>query len=146
MFQKHQKKFGTPRCGGTTGSGSLSFDPFCLLKMEKMAIFEVIFRASWRSNRGSLGLFKSELTQIFKGTALFSSQSSIGSLQRKYQLRIKFEHLKLYCLKIEPFAQPDKILLGVSRVHAALLKIKSTTYKLFFAIFLTTLLLQYYLN
>ena len=32
----------------------------------------------------SLGLFKSELTQIFKGTALFSSQSSIGSLQRKY--------------------------------------------------------------
>ena len=66
MFQKHQKKFGTPRCGGTTGSGSLSFDPFRLLKTAKMAMFEVIPRASWRSNSGSEPLFTSELTQILK--------------------------------------------------------------------------------
>ena len=66
MFQKHQKKFGTPRCGGKTGSGSLSFDPFRLLKMAKMAMFEVIPRASWRSNSGSEALFHSELTQILK--------------------------------------------------------------------------------
>ena len=39
------KKFGTPRCGGTTGSGSLSFDPFRLLKTAKMAMLEVIPRA-----------------------------------------------------------------------------------------------------
>ena len=66
MFQKHQKKFGTPRCGGKTGSGSLSFDPFRLLKTAKMAMFEVIPRASWRSNSGSEALFHSELTQILK--------------------------------------------------------------------------------
>ena len=66
MFQKHQKKFGTPRCGGKTGSGSLSFDPFRLLITAKMAMFEVIPRASWRSNSGSEPLFTSELTQILK--------------------------------------------------------------------------------
>ena len=80
MFQKHQKKFGTPRCGWTTGSGSLSFDPFRLLKMAKMAMFEVIPRASWRSNSGSEALFNSELTQILK----FWSQKfffPLGSLE-----------------------------------------------------------------
>ena len=66
MFQKHQKKFGTPRCSGTTGSGSLSFDPFRLLKTAKMAMFEFIPRASWRSNSASEALFHSELTQILK--------------------------------------------------------------------------------
>jgi len=80
MFQKHQKKFGTPRCGGTTGAGSLSFDPFHLLKTPKMVMFEVIPRASWRSNSGSEALFNSELTQILK----FWSQKfffPLGSLE-----------------------------------------------------------------
>ena len=50
----------------TTGSESLSFDPFRILKTVKMAMFEVIPRASWRSNSGSEPLFTSELTQILK--------------------------------------------------------------------------------
>ena len=78
--ETHKKKYGTPRCSRTTRSGSLGFDPFYHLKMAKMAMLEVIPRASWRSNSGSEALFNLELTQIVK----FWSQNvffPLGSLE-----------------------------------------------------------------
>ena len=57
-----QKNFQTGRSMRQLQRLNFSFGSFCLLKWVKMAIFEVILWASWRSTTGLEAIFPSSLT------------------------------------------------------------------------------------
>ena len=69
---------------------------------------------------------------VFKVKYLYS----IFRLYVLYKVDFQLNSLNIFCTDLNKFTFHTNI-----RVRAALLKIKSTTYKLFFAIFLTTVLL-----
>jgi len=53
-----KKEIGTPRCSGPTGSR--------VEVLTKMAMFEVILRASWRTSSDSEAFFELKITKILK--------------------------------------------------------------------------------
>ena len=64
VSEVYKKIFELNRSSETNQSVSLPFFPFYLLKVGLGARFEVVHRASWRSNNGFKAFLKSSHTQI----------------------------------------------------------------------------------